>query len=82
MLPLEGSYLAMISGKTVPRDLAIVYSSYALPMARIINGVKEMCGFRMTFNLSYSSAGVNESCSLASCSENISESTILVGISV
>ncbi len=46
---------------------------------RIINGVKEMCGFRSTFNLSYSSA--NETCSVASCSEDIAESTVLVSLS-
>ena len=46
--------------------------------SRIINGVKEMCGFRMTFNLSYDSSGNESSCTEASCSEDISESTILV----
>ena len=54
-------------------------SHYSWIPHRIINGVKEMCGFRQTFNFSYSiSNDSHETCSAASCSEDIAESTILV----
>ena len=36
-----------------------------------------MCGFRMTFNLSYSSDD-NGSCTEASCLESVADSTLLV----
>ena len=53
------------------------YAHLCVSPHRVINGVKEMCGFRISLNLSYSSTG-NESCTKASCSENLEESTILV----
>ena len=57
----------------------ICIGAFIALLLRVINGVKEMCGFRSIFNFSYSST--NETCSAASCSEDIKESTILVSLS-
>ena len=43
---------------------------------RAINGVKDMVGFRQTFNLSYGSDG-NET---AQCEDDVETSAVLVGI--
>ena len=40
---------------------------------RVINGVKDTAGFRVTFNLSQQSSGIN-----GTCSEDVEESTLLV----
>ena len=40
---------------------------------RVINGVKDTAGFRVTFNLSQQSSGIN-----GTCSEDVGESTLLV----
>ena len=58
----------------------MTHCHHNIPSLRIINGVKEMCGFRITFNLSYTSDNDSDTCSEASCSEGISESTILVSL--
>lgn len=66
-----------VEGQRLRLGLAPGFTVCCLPSDRVINGVKEMCGFRMAMNLSYSSSS-NESCTESGCTDSVTDSTILV----
>lgn len=71
-LIINGSYLSGTFSVYI-----VLFSSWFLCNDRSINGVKDMPGFRQTFNISYDRGG-NESTSL--CDDDLGSSVVLVSL--